>query len=85
MSRRIADVVIETLYAAGVERCYGIVGDTLNLIAHAIDRSGIRWVHVRHEEAGAFAASAEALLTGRLIPKVMTADRREPTRAFRWM
>ena len=85
MSRRIADVVIETLYAAGVERCYGIVGDTLNLIAHAIDRSGIRWVHVRHEEAGAFAASAEALLTGRLIPKVMTADRREPTRAFRGM
>jgi pyruvate dehydrogenase (quinone) len=73
MSRRIADVVIETLYAAGVERCYGIVGDTLNLIAHAIDRSGIRWVHMRHEEAGAFAASAEALLTGRLTACAGTA------------
>src|ERR1700735_1295874 len=66
MSRRIAEVVIETLYAAGVERCYGIVVYTLNLSAHAIDRSGIRWVHMRHEEAGAFAASAESLLTGEL-------------------
>src|SRR6202035_4625492 len=62
----VADVLIETLQAAGVERCYGIVGDTLNQIAHAIDRSAIQWVHMRHEEAGAFAAGAEAQLTGRL-------------------
>jgi pyruvate dehydrogenase (quinone) len=66
MSKRVADVLIETLQAAGVERCYGIVGDTLNQIAHAIDRSTIQWVHMRHEEAGAFAAGAEAQLTGRL-------------------
>jgi pyruvate dehydrogenase (quinone) len=66
MSKRVADVLIETLQRAGVERCYGIVGDTLNQIAQAIDRSGIQWVHVRHEEAGAFAAGAEAQLTGRL-------------------
>ena len=66
MSKRVADVLIETLQAAGVERCYGIVGDTLNQIAHAIDRSAIQWVHMRHEEAGAFAAGAEAQLTGRL-------------------
>src|SRR6266478_10097039 len=66
MSKRVADLVIETLQAAGVRSCYGIVGDTLNRIAHAIDRSEIDWVHVRHEEAGAFAAGAEALLTGRL-------------------
>ena len=66
MTKRVADVLIETLQAAGVERCYGIVGDTLNQIAHAIDRSTIRWVHMRHEEAGAFAAGAEAQLTGRL-------------------
>jgi pyruvate dehydrogenase (quinone) len=58
--------LVETLQAAGVKTCYGIVGDTLNRIAHAIDRSEIDWVHVRHEEAGAFAAGAEALLTGRL-------------------
>ena len=66
MTKRVADVLIETLQAAGVERCYGIVGDTLNQIAHAIDRSAIQWVHMRHEEAGAFAAGAEAQLTGRL-------------------
>jgi pyruvate dehydrogenase (quinone) len=66
MSKRVADVLIETLQAAGVERCYGIVGDTLNQIAHAIDCSTIQWVHMRHEEAGAFAAGAEAQLTGRL-------------------
>jgi pyruvate dehydrogenase (quinone) len=54
------------LQVAGVKNCYGIVGDTLNQIAHAIDRSEIDWVHVRHEEAGAFAAGAEAQLTGRL-------------------
>ena len=66
MSKRVADLLIETLQAAGVRRCYGIVGDTLNRIAHAIDRSEIDWVHMRHEEAGAFAAAAEALLTGHL-------------------
>src|SRR6266849_10825962 len=66
MGKRVADVLIETLQAAGVKRCYGIVGDTLNRIAHAIDASEIEWVHMRHEEAGAFAAGAEAQLTGRL-------------------
>jgi pyruvate dehydrogenase (quinone) len=66
MSNRVADLLVETLQVAGVKTCYGIVGDTLNRIAHAIDRSEIDWVHLRHEEAGAFAASAEALLTGRL-------------------
>ena len=66
MRTRVADILIETLQSSGVKTCYGIVGDTLNRIAHAIDRSEIDWVHMRHEEAGAFAASAEALLTGRL-------------------
>src|SRR6201999_589752 len=66
MTKRVADVLIETLRAAGVERCYGIVGDTLNQLAHAIDPTAIQWVHMRHEEAGAFAAGAEAQLTGRL-------------------
>jgi pyruvate dehydrogenase (quinone) len=66
MSKRVADVLVETLQAAGVRTCYGIVGDTMNRIAHAIDGSEIDFVHVRHEEAGAFAAGAEAQLTGRL-------------------
>src|SRR5438445_12364835 len=66
MGKRVADVLIETLQADGVKNCYGIVGDPLNRIAHAIDRSEIDWVHMRHEEAGAFAAGAEAQLMGRL-------------------
>src|ERR1700722_14961571 len=66
MTKRVADVLIETLQSAGVERCYGIVGDTLNRIANAINHSEIEWVHMRHEEAGAFAAGAEAQFTGHL-------------------
>jgi pyruvate dehydrogenase (quinone) len=66
MVKRVADLLVDTLQAAGVKTCYGIVGDTLNRIAHAIHRSEIDWVHMRHEEAGAFAAGAEAQLTGRL-------------------
>ncbi|MGA7808491.1 thiamine pyrophosphate-dependent enzyme [Bradyrhizobium sp.] len=66
MAKKVAEAIIETLRSAGVKRCYGIVGDTLNDIAHCIDKSDIDWVHVRHEEAGAFAAGAEAMLTGHL-------------------
>ena len=66
MSKKVADVLIEVMAAAGVKRCYGIVGDTMNQIAHAIDKSPIEFVHMRHEEAGAFAAGAEAQLTGNL-------------------
>src|SRR5258708_2823392 len=66
VSKRVADVLVETLQAAGVKRCYGIVGDTLNRIASAIHRSEVDWVHMRHEEAGAFAAGAEAQFTGNL-------------------
>src|SRR5882762_8804922 len=67
MGKRVADLLIETLQAAGVKRCYGIVGDTLNRIAHAIHESEIEWVHMRHEQAGAFAASAEGQFTGELV------------------
>src|SRR6266481_1060396 len=66
MGKRVADLLVEMLQAAGVKTCYGIVGDTMNRIAHAIDKSEIDWVHVRHEEAGAFAAAAEASFTERL-------------------
>lgn len=63
----IADSIVETLQAAGVRRIFGVVGDSLNGITEAIRSRGvIDWVHVRHEEAGAFAAGAEAQLTGRL-------------------
>ena len=66
MSKKVAQVIVETLQAAGVKHCYGVVGDTLNLIAHNISQSAIEWVGVRHEEAGAFAAHGEALITDRL-------------------
>ncbi|TBV72679.1 thiamine pyrophosphate-dependent enzyme [Pseudoxanthomonas winnipegensis] len=66
MSKRVAEIVVETLEAAGVRHCYGIVGDTLNHVTDAIHRSSIQWVHMRHEEAGAFAAGADALISGQL-------------------
>jgi pyruvate dehydrogenase (quinone) len=65
--RTVADQFVEILLAAGVQRMYGVVGDSLNPVVDAIRRhEGIEWVHVRHEEVGAFAAGAEAQLTGRL-------------------
>jgi pyruvate dehydrogenase (quinone) len=63
----IAEQLVEVLVQAGVARVYGVVGDSLNPIVDAIRRTpGIDWVHVHHEEAGAFAAAAEAQMTGRL-------------------
>src|SRR5947208_10969199 len=63
----VADVLVDTLAARGVERIYGVSGDSLNGITDSIRRHGhLRWVHVRHEETAAFAAGAEAHLTGRL-------------------
>jgi pyruvate dehydrogenase (quinone) len=67
MPKTVADQFIDVLHVAGVKRVYGVVGDSLNGITDALRRHGkIDWVHVRHEEAGAFAASAEAHLTGEL-------------------
>jgi pyruvate dehydrogenase (quinone) len=66
MSKKVAEIIVETLQSAGVKHCYGVVGDTLNMIAHHISKSGIEWVSMRHEEAGAFAAHGEALITGNL-------------------
>src|ERR1700759_599717 len=65
--KTVADQFAETLAAVGVKRIYGIVGDSLNGLTDAIRRQGkIEWVHVRHEEVAAFAAGAEAHLTGEL-------------------
>ncbi|MCI4361238.1 MAG: ubiquinone-dependent pyruvate dehydrogenase [Thermoplasmata archaeon] len=66
-AKRVADVVVDTLVNAGVRRIYGVAGDSLNGITDSIrPRKDIAWAHVRHEEAAAFAAGAEAQLTGRL-------------------
>ncbi|WP_343610288.1 thiamine pyrophosphate-dependent enzyme [Novosphingobium sp.] len=67
MSSTVAQAIVDTLFEAGARRVYGIPGDTLNHITDAIRlKEDLRWVHVRHEEAGAFAAGADALLTGDL-------------------
>ena len=65
MSKNIADQIVEMLVEAGVKRFYAVTGDSLNQLNDAIRRSGkIQWIHVRHEEVGAYAASAEAELEG---------------------
>ena len=67
MAKTVSEQFVEILAAAGVKRIYGIVGDSLNGLTDAIRRHGkIEWIHVRHEEVAAFAAGAEAHLTGEL-------------------
>jgi len=66
MSKRVAEIVVDALQQAGVRRCYGIVGDTLNHVTDAMHGSEIAWVHVRHEEVAAFAAGADSLVSGEL-------------------
>jgi pyruvate dehydrogenase (quinone) len=67
MSRTAADFLAETLQRAGVKRVYGVVGDSLNGFTDALRRlKSIEWMHMRHEEGAAFAAGAEAHLTGEL-------------------
>ena len=58
--------MVDNLAASGVKRVYGLPGDSLNGFTDALRNSGIEWVHVRHEEAAAFAAGAEAALTGEI-------------------
>ncbi|MBD2759317.1 pyruvate dehydrogenase [Yimella sp. cx-573] len=69
----VADQLVAQLQEAGVRRIYGIVGDSLNPVVDAVRRTGgsakggIDWIHVRHEEAAAFAAGADAQITGELV------------------
>jgi pyruvate dehydrogenase (quinone) len=66
-NKRVADVLVDTLVAAGVKNIYGLAGDSLNGITDSIrKRDKIKWIPVRHEETAAFAAGAEAHLTGHL-------------------
>ena len=64
---KVSEVFISTLAEAGVKRIYGVTGDSLNGITDAVRRNKqIEWMHVRHEEAAAFAAGAESQLTGEI-------------------
>jgi pyruvate dehydrogenase (quinone) len=65
MSKKVADQLVEMLVENGVKRIYAVAGDSLNELNDAVRRSGkIKWIHVRHEEVGAYAAAAEAELDG---------------------
>ena len=65
MSKKIADQIVDILVENGVKRIYAVTGDSLNHLNDAVRRNGkIKWIHVRHEEAGAYAAAAEAELEG---------------------
>ena len=67
MSKTIAAKLVQLLEHAGVTHIHGVVGDSLNGITDELRKSGkIKWIHYRHEEAAAFAAGAEAQLTGKL-------------------
>ncbi len=67
MSNKVADQLVAMLAEAGVKRIYAVTGDSLNNVNNAVRTSGkIQWIHVRHEEAGAYAAGAEAQLTDEL-------------------
>ena len=67
MSRSVARLIVETIKNAGVQRVYGLPGDSLNGLTDALRHDGeVGWQHVRHEEAAAFAAAGEAAITGQL-------------------
>jgi thiamine pyrophosphate-dependent acetolactate synthase large subunit-like protein len=65
--KTVAEQLVETLAGAGVERIYGVAGDSLNGITDSLrKRDDIQWIPVRYEEAAAFAAGADAHLSGHL-------------------
>lgn len=67
MAKKVAEQLVDMLVEAGVKRIYAVTGDSLNEINDAVRKNGkIQWVHVRHEEVGAYAAGAEAQLHGQL-------------------
>ena len=64
MAYTVADLIVETIREAGAQRVWGIPGDSLNGFTNALrTHPELPWMHVRHEEAGAFAASGEAAMT----------------------
>lgn len=64
-TQNVSEMLVDTLAGVGVKRMYAITGDSLNAVNSAVRKDGrIEWIHVRHEETGAFAAGAEAQLTG---------------------
>ena len=64
MAKKVAEQLVDTLIEAGVRRIYAVTGDSLNEVNEAVRQNeAMKWIHVRHEETGAYAAGAEAQLT----------------------
>ena len=60
MAKRVADLLVDVLAEAGVQRVYGVSGDSLNGITDSIrTREGIQWVHTRHEEVAALIRTSD--------------------------
>ena len=76
MSKNVSDHIVEMLVVAGVKRVYAVTGDSLNPVNDAVRRDGrLQWIHVRHEEAGAYAASSQFWMTfGGDAPVLVAAD-----------
>jgi pyruvate dehydrogenase (quinone) len=73
MSRTASEYLVEALEKTGVKRVYGVVGDSLNGFADALrQRKSIDWIHMRHEEAAAFAAGAAGFWTRVVISRTPT-------------
>src|SRR3984957_15913292 len=66
MARTVADVLVDVLEQVGVRQIFGLIGDSLNPLGHAVRRRSIEWIGVRHEEGAALAAAGQAKLTGNL-------------------
>jgi pyruvate dehydrogenase (quinone) len=66
MSQTVSDILVATLEQIGVKQIFGLIGDSLNPLAHSVRKSTIEWIGVRHEEGAALAASGQAKLTGKL-------------------
>src|SRR6202142_359526 len=67
MAKKVSELMVDVLLEAGVKRVYGVPGDSLNGFTDAIrSQEQLQWIHLRHEEVAAFAAGAEAHLTGQL-------------------
>jgi pyruvate dehydrogenase (quinone) len=67
MAKKVAGLLVDALAEAGIKQIYGVSGDSLNGITGSLrENKTIQWIHIRHEETAAFAAGAEAHLTGRL-------------------
>jgi pyruvate dehydrogenase (quinone) len=67
MKQTVAAYIAKTLEQAGVKRIWGVTGDSLNGLSDSLNKMGtIEWMSTRHEEVAAFAAGAEAQLTGEL-------------------